>query len=156
MARQNSLDERAFSDRPATLELPRPLRSSLRKYNYSYSPGPPSSRSGSTPYSWADSGTITNVETPPESSLSEDSSYMSAKDSSSHSSSMNRVRFSPITMVGGSERLDTTLLDLPVLDRNVPLQPAFRSLSASAHAEYSPNVRNKNDYINQDYHLRNF
>ncbi|CAG7786554.1 unnamed protein product, partial [Allacma fusca] len=151
LSRQNSLDERSLSERPVTLELPRPLRSSLRKYNYSYSPGPPSSRSGSN-YSWADSGTLTNVETPPDSSLSEDSSYMSAKDSSSHNSSVNRVRFSPITMVGASERVDTTLMDLPVLDRTVPLQ-AFRSLSS--RTEYSPKLRNKNDYEKQEF-LHNF
>jgi hypothetical protein len=105
--------------RPITLELPRPLRSSLKKYNYSYSPGPSSSsRSGST-YSWAGSGTITNLETPPD-SLSEDSSYVSAKDSSFNSINsqqqappqQNRVRFSPITLVGSTEERMENLSNL--------------------------------------------
>lgn len=141
-----------------TLELPRPLRSSLKKYNYTYSPGPPSSRSGSS-YSWADSGTITNLETPPDSSLSEDSSYVSAKDSSftsiNSNSQQNRVRFSPITMVG-SERVET-LLDSPVLDPTVPLQ-AFRSIpsySSNNRLEYSPKFRNPSDYDKIEF-LRNF
>jgi hypothetical protein len=152
-----------------TLELPRPLRSSLKKYNYSYSPGPPSSRSGST-YSWGDSGTLTNVETPPDSSLSEDSSYVSAKDSSLTSVNSqapahppNRVRFSPITFVG-SERVET-LLDMPVLDPTVPLQ-AYRTLNYSGNGgagsnnrtEYSPKFRKSTgatDYDKIEF-LRNF
>jgi hypothetical protein len=142
----------AFQERPMTLELPRPLRSSLKKYNYNYSPGPLSSRSGST-YSWADSGTITNLETPPDSSLSEDSSYVSAKDSSFNSQGQNRVRFSPIV---ATERVDN-LLDSPVLDPTVPLQ-AYRSIpsySSNNRLEYSPKFRNPSEYDKIEF-LRNF
>jgi len=145
------------TERPMTLELPRPLRSSLKKYNYSYSPGPPSSRSGST-YSWGDSETLTNIETPPDSSLSEDSSYVSAKDSSITSINsqpphpVNRVRFSPITMVGSD-----TLLDMPVRDPTVPLQ-AYRTMSSYStnnHPEYSQKFRSSADYDKIEF-LRNF
>lgn len=147
-----------------TLELPRPLRSSLKKYNYSYSPGPPSTKSGGSTYSWAGSGTITNLETPPDSSLSEDSSYVSAKDSSFTSinsqnpAPQNRVRFSPITMVG-SERMEN-LLDMPVrdMDPTVPLQ-AYRSISShnssNNRSEYSPKFRSTADYDKIEF-LRNF
>jgi len=186
-ARKNSTDSggslnSSSTERPMTLELPKPLRSSLKKYNYTYtnntnntSPGGGggSSRSGST-YSWGESGTLTNIETPPDSSLSEDSSYISAKDSSltsvnsqvaptsTHPSSTNhppnRVRFSPITFVG-SDRVET-LLDMPVLDPTVPLQ-AYRTLNYSSsgggssssnnhhRTEYSPKFRKSagpNDY----------
>jgi hypothetical protein len=165
-----------MTERPVTLELPRPLRSSLRKYNYTYSPVEDPELSNSTFNSsrgqnaWTDSAGGT-LETPPDSSLSEDSSYVSAKDSfasinSQHSSVSRSVRFSPITMVGGErvslasnpERcLDLdggTLLDLPVLsDRTVPLQ-AFRASNSASRNEYSSPLR-RADYDKIEF-FRNF
>lgn len=83
-SRQNSHDS-TNSERPTTLETGiTKLRSSLKRNNYQVNSG------GNTP---------TNP-TPPDSLTSDDSSYVSAKDSNS---SMSRVRFSP-----------ETLLDLPV------------------------------------------
>ncbi|CAL8111731.1 unnamed protein product [Orchesella dallaii] len=140
------------TERPATLELPRPLRSSLRKYNYSRNSGPS--------YNWGgdSGGGMTNVETPPDSSLSEDSSYVSAKDSSlasmssQHSNPVARVRFSPIAMVCRDP------MDLPVMDRTMPLQPYrnVHSAGAASRAEYAPKLRkNMSDYGKFEF-LRNF
>lgn len=95
-SRQNSFDSNF--ERPTTLETTgfTKLRSSLKRNNYQTHSG------GNTP---------TNP-TPPDSLTSDDSSYVSAKDSNS---SMTRVRFSP-----------TTLIDLPVPGQNqdttIPLQ----------------------------------
>lgn len=76
------------SDRPNNLDVVTRLRSSLKRSNYSYnSPSKNTSKSNSGP------GTPTNP-TPPDSLTSEDSSYVSAKDSQI---SINRVRFSPVT-----------------------------------------------------------
>ncbi|XP_030745564.1 mitogen-activated protein kinase kinase kinase 11-like isoform X3 [Sitophilus oryzae] len=101
-SRTNSQDSNNF-ERPSTLETAgyTKLRSSLKRNNYTASPGGHSG--GNTP---------TNP-TPPDSLTSDDSSYISAKDS--NNSSISRVRFSP-----------TTLMDLPVpgqnLDTTIPLQ----------------------------------
>ncbi|RZB39796.1 hypothetical protein BDFB_005405 [Asbolus verrucosus] len=98
-SRQNSQDSNF--ERPTTLETSgyTKLRSSLKRNNYQSSQG---HSGGNTP---------TNP-TPPDSLTSDDSSYVSAKDSNS---SVSRVRFSP-----------TTLIDLPVPGQNqdptVPLQ----------------------------------
>ncbi|KAG8233447.1 hypothetical protein J437_LFUL010558 [Ladona fulva] len=132
-SRQNSLEAES---RPSSLEMPRILRSSLRRYNNYTSSSVGGTGSGTTgrcsPKSggWGSSGggsgggTPTNP-TPPESVTSEDSSYVSAKENSS--SSVNRVRFSPSpssTPSGGVE----TLLDMPThgqtQDSTVPLQAA--------------------------------
>lgn len=98
------------------------------------------------------------METPPDSSLSEDSSYVSAKDSSlasigsQHSNPMPRVRFSPIAMV---------CRDPVDLDRNMALQPYRNVHSAgtesATRAEYSsPKLRkNLSDYGKFEF-LRNF
>lgn len=99
-SRQNSHDSNF--ERPNTLETSNytKLRSSLKRNNYQTSQG---HSGGNTP---------TNP-TPPDSLTSDDSSYVSAKDS--NNSSVSRVRFSP-----------TTLIDLPVPGQNqdptVPLQ----------------------------------
>lgn len=99
-SRQNSHDS-ANLERPTTLETTgyTKLRSSLKRNNYQGGQG---HSGGNTP---------TNP-TPPDSLTSDDSSYVSAKDSNS---SVSRVRFSP-----------TTLIDLPVpgqtQDTTVPLQ----------------------------------
>lgn len=97
-SRQNSFDSNF--ERPTTLETGggfTKLRSSLKRNNYHQTHS-----GGNTP---------TNP-TPPDSLTSDDSSYVSAKDSNS---SMNRVRFSP-----------TTLIDLPMPGQNqdttIPLQ----------------------------------
>nr|CAI5818223.1 unnamed protein product [Callosobruchus analis] len=88
-------------ERPTTLETQgyTKLRSSLKRNNYQATQG---HSGGNTP---------TNP-TPPDSLTSDDSSYVSAKDSNS---SVSRVRFSP-----------TTLIDLPVpgqhQDTTIPLQ----------------------------------
>lgn len=98
-SRQNS--QESNFERPTTLETSgyTKLRSSLKRNNYQASQG---HSGGNTP---------TNP-TPPDSLTSDDSSYVSAKDSNS---SVSRVRFSP-----------TTLIDLPVPGQNqdptVPLQ----------------------------------
>ena len=98
-SRQNSQDSNF--ERPTTLETSgyTKLRSSLKRNNYQAGQG---HSGGNTP---------TNP-TPPDSLTSDDSSYVSAKDSNS---SVSRVRFSP-----------TTLIDLPVPGQNqdptVPLQ----------------------------------
>merc|ERR1712071_509804 len=70
-------------------------------------------------------GTPTNP-TPPDSLHSEDSSYVSAKDSSHSAGSSLRVRFSPVAAsVSGDGR---TLLDIPVQgqsqDYTIPLKAA--------------------------------
>ncbi|XP_059482536.1 mitogen-activated protein kinase kinase kinase 10-like isoform X2 [Neocloeon triangulifer] len=114
--RQNSapLD----SDRPGTLELSgQRLRSQLRKYsNYG------SSSASKPPSGWGSgAGTPTNP-TPPDSLTSEDSSYVSAKESTS-----SRVRF--LNNMGSE-----TLLDVPVptVDSTVPLQAsALRNMRLS-------------------------
>lgn len=158
MRSQHSNNSSLVTERPATLELPRPLRSSLRKYNYSYN------SSARTPGPWpgegGNSGLMSNIETPPDSSLSEDSSYVSAKDSSLASMSSQhsnppvpRVRFSPIAMVCRDP------MDLPIIDRTMPMQPYRNVHSAgnSSRAEFSsPKLRkNLSDYGKFEF-LRNF
>ncbi|XP_056631958.1 mitogen-activated protein kinase kinase kinase 11 isoform X2 [Diorhabda sublineata] len=97
--RQNCLESNF--ERPTTLDTTgyTKLRSSLKRSNYQSTQG---HSGGNTP---------TNP-TPPDSLTSDDSSYVSAKESNS---SVSRVRFSP-----------TTLIDLPVpgqhQDQTVPLQ----------------------------------
>ncbi|XP_039294367.1 LOW QUALITY PROTEIN: uncharacterized protein LOC111049777 [Nilaparvata lugens] len=112
-SRQDSV-ERSGSEqcRPATLEVGpgggTRLRSSLKRYNYSPSSAGRQNAGGGS--SSSGPGTPTNP-TPPDSLTSEDSSYVSAKESSSNS--VSRVRFSPIT---------SNLLDLPPHgDSTVPL-----------------------------------
>jgi mitogen-activated protein kinase kinase kinase 9 len=107
--RQNSAPP-LESDRPGTLELSR-MRG-IRKYNYS--PGNSSSKPPSGSGWGSGAGTPTNP-TPPDSLTSEDSSYVSAKESST-----SRVRFLPGV---GSE----TLLDIPVpsVDSTIPLQASM-------------------------------
>ncbi|XP_008192286.2 mitogen-activated protein kinase kinase kinase 11 isoform X2 [Tribolium castaneum] len=111
-SRQNS--QESNFERPTTLETSgfTKLRSSLKRNNYQASQG---HSGGNTP---------TNP-TPPDSLTSDDSSYVSAKDSNS---SVSRVRFSP-----------TTLIDLPVPRQNqdptVPLQ-ARRSRQKQADKEF--------------------
>jgi len=118
-SRQNSIDSTG-SERPMTLEVGGSgtrLRSSLKRYNYS-----PRNNTGGS--SSSGPGTPTNP-TPPDSLTSEDSSYVSAKESSSNS--VSRVRFSPITA--------TNLLDLPThgqtQDVTIPLQARKREPSRS-------------------------
>lgn len=120
LTRQNSHDSNPNSgDRPSNLEVVSRLRSSLRRSNYSYSS---SNKTASKTNSR--SGTPTNP-TPPDSLTSEDSSYVSAKDSQI---SAGRVRFSPVTFDRDSISLDhrETLLDIPghvqSHDITIPLQ----------------------------------
>lgn len=128
LTRQNSHDSNSNSgERPSNLEVASRLRSSLKRSNYSYnSPNKSVSKSNSG------SGTPTNP-TPPDSLTSEDSSYVSAKDSQI---SIGRVRFSPVTFDRDSISRDhrETLLDIPVhgqsQDITVPLQ-ANRRLNRS-------------------------
>lgn len=89
ISRQNSQETGPGpGERPSNLEVVTRLRSSLKKANYTYqSPNKSTSKNNSG------SGTPTN-HTPPDSLTSEDSSYVSAKDSQISSS---RVRFSPVT-----------------------------------------------------------
>ena len=80
-------------------------------------------------------GTPTNP-TPPDSLHSEDSSYVSAKDSSHSAGSSLRVRFSPVAAsVSGDGR---TLLDIPVQgqsqDYTIPLKVIPRQLLSSLQA----------------------
>ena len=120
LSRQNSHESNPNSgDRPSNLEVVTRLRSSLKRSNYSYnSPNKTTSKNNSG------SGTPTNP-TPPDSLTSEDSSYVSAKDSQI---SIGRVRFSPITFDRDSISRDhrETLLDIPVhgqgQDITIPLQ----------------------------------
>ncbi|KOX67528.1 hypothetical protein WN51_08960, partial [Melipona quadrifasciata] len=120
LTRQNSHDSNSNSgERPSNLEVVSRLRSSLKRSNYSYnSPNKSVSKNNSG------SGTPTNP-TPPDSLTSEDSSYVSAKDSQI---SISRVRFSPVTFDrdGVSRDHRETLLDIPVHGQNqdatVPLQ----------------------------------
>ncbi|XP_076671235.1 mitogen-activated protein kinase kinase kinase 11 isoform X1 [Andrena cerasifolii] len=128
LTRQNSHDSNSNSgERPSNLEVVSRLRSSLKRSNYSYnSPNKSVSKNNSG------SGTPTNP-TPPDSLTSEDSSYVSAKDSQI---SISRVRFSPVTFDRDSISRDhrETLLDIPVhgqsQDITVPLQ-ANRRLNRS-------------------------
>ncbi|CAB3363084.1 Hypothetical predicted protein [Cloeon dipterum] len=116
--RQNSAP--LESDRPGTLELSssRTLRSQLRKYSQYGSGG----SAAKPPSGWGSgAGTPTNP-TPPDSLTSEDSSYVSAKESTS-----SRVRF--LNNLGSE-----TLLDVPVpnVDSTVPLQAsALRNMRLS-------------------------
>lgn len=87
LTRQNS-HESTTNDRPSNLEVVGRLRSSLKRSNYSYNSG-----NKCTSKNNSGSGTPTNP-TPPDSLTSEDSSYVSAKDSQI---SISRVRFSPVT-----------------------------------------------------------
>ncbi|XP_028982097.1 mitogen-activated protein kinase kinase kinase 10 isoform X2 [Diachasma alloeum] len=88
LSRQSSHEMNlSTGERPSNLEVVTKLRSSLKKANYTYSPNRSTSKNNSG------SGTPTNY-TPPDSLTSEDSSYVSAKDSQISSS---RVRFSPVT-----------------------------------------------------------
>lgn len=120
LTRQNSHDSNSNSgERPSNLEVVSRLRSSLKRSNYSYnSPNKSVSKNNSG------SGTPTNP-TPPDSLTSEDSSYVSAKDSQI---SISRVRFSPVTFDRDGIVRDhrETLLDIPVHGQNqdatVPLQ----------------------------------
>ena len=106
------------------------MRSSLRKTNYS---GTNSGRGWGNSGGGSGGGTPTNP-TPPDSMHSEDSSYVSAKETSSsqHSSGVSalRVRFSPVTASfdGGG---GGTLMDIPVQgqsqDFTVPLKVRFLS-----------------------------
>ncbi|XP_033335120.1 mitogen-activated protein kinase kinase kinase 10 isoform X2 [Megalopta genalis] len=128
LTRQNSHDSNSNSgERPSNLEVVSRLRSSLKRSNYSYnSPNKSVSKNNSG------SGTPTNP-TPPDSLTSEDSSYVSAKDSQI---SISRVRFSPVTFDrdGISREHRETLLDIPVhgqsQDVTIPLQ-ANRRLNRS-------------------------
>ncbi|XP_043503567.1 mitogen-activated protein kinase kinase kinase 11-like isoform X2 [Polistes fuscatus] len=120
LSRQNSHESNSNSgERPSNLEVVTRLRSSLKRSNYSYnSPNKGTSKNNSG------SCTPTNP-TPPDSLTSEDSSYVSAKDSQI---SISRVRFSPVTFDrdGVSRDHRETLLDIPVhgqtQDATVPLQ----------------------------------
>ncbi|XP_012281138.1 mitogen-activated protein kinase kinase kinase 11 [Orussus abietinus] len=126
LTRQNSHESNPNSgERPNNLEVVTRLRSSLKRSNYSYSsPNKSASKNNSG------SGTPTNP-TPPDSLTSEDSSYVSAKDSQI---SISRVRFSPVTFDRDGVPRDhrETLLDIPMhgqsQDVTVPLQ-ANRRLS---------------------------
>lgn len=129
LSRQNSHDSNppnSSSDRPSNLEVVTRLRSSLKRSNYTYnSPN----KTTSTSKNNSGSGTPTNP-TPPDSLTSEDSSYVSAKDSQI---SMGRVRFSPVTFDRDSISREhrETLLDIPVhgqsQDLNVAVQVARRT-----------------------------
>lgn len=112
------------SERPTNLDVVTRLRSSLKRSNYSYN-----SHSKNASKNNSGSGTPTNP-TPPDSLTSEDSSYVSAKDSQI---SINRVRFSPVTFdrdTMSREHRDS-LLDTPVhgqsQDATMPLQASRRS-----------------------------
>ncbi|XP_025266860.1 mitogen-activated protein kinase kinase kinase 11 isoform X1 [Camponotus floridanus] len=135
LTRQNShSDSNSNSgERPSNLEVVTRLRSSLKRS--SYSSNPYSSPSKSVSKNNSGSGTPTNP-TPPDSLTSEDSSYVSAKDSQI---SISRVRFSPVTFdrdVASARDIHVrdTLLDIPVhgqsQDVTVPLQ-ANRRLNRS-------------------------
>ncbi|XP_072762659.1 uncharacterized protein [Anoplolepis gracilipes] len=133
LTRQNShSDSNSNSgERPSNLEVVTRLRSSLKRS--SYSSNPYSSPSKSVSKNNSGSGTPTNP-TPPDSLTSEDSSYVSAKDSQI---SISRVRFSPVTFDVAQARdihVRDTLLDIPVHGQNqdvtVPLQ-ANRRLNRS-------------------------
>ncbi|CAG5096285.1 Similar to map3k10: Mitogen-activated protein kinase kinase kinase 10 (Xenopus laevis), partial [Cotesia congregata] len=113
LTRQNSHDSNPnSSDRPSNLEVVTRLRSSLKRSNYSYNSPKSTSKNNSG------SGTPTNP-TPPDSLTSEDSSYVSAKDSQI---SMSRVRFSPVTFdrdrdrdsLSSSRDHRDALLDIPI------------------------------------------
>lgn len=120
LSRQNSHESSTNSgDRPGNLEVVTRLRSSLKRSNYSYnSPNKTASKNNSG------SGTPTNP-TPPDSLTSEDSSYVSAKDSQI---SIGRVRFSPVTFDRDSISREhrETILDIPIhgqsQDITIPLQ----------------------------------
>ncbi|XP_029157501.1 mitogen-activated protein kinase kinase kinase 11-like isoform X4 [Nylanderia fulva] len=135
LTRQNShSDSNSNSgERPSNLEVVTRLRSSLKRS--SHSSNPYSSPSKSVSKNNSGSGTPTNP-TPPDSLTSEDSSYVSAKDSQI---SIGRVRFSPVTFdrdVAPAREVHVrdTLLDIPVhgqsQDVTVPLQ-ANRRLNRS-------------------------
>ncbi|XP_011685861.1 PREDICTED: mitogen-activated protein kinase kinase kinase 11-like [Wasmannia auropunctata] len=123
LTRQNSHDSNSNSgERPSNLEVVTRLRSSLKRSSYN----PYNSPSKSVSKNNSGSGTPTNP-TPPDSLTSEDSSYVSAKDSQI---SISRVRFSPVTFdrdgVPARDAHRETLLDIPVHGQNqdvtVPLQ----------------------------------
>ncbi|KAL0127024.1 hypothetical protein PUN28_005394 [Cardiocondyla obscurior] len=122
LTRQNSHDSNSNSgERPSNLEVVTRLRSSLKRSSYN----PYNSPSKSVSKNNSGSGTPTNP-TPPDSLTSEDSSYVSAKDSQI---SISRVRFSPVTFdrdSGSARDHRETLLDIPVHGQNqdatVPLQ----------------------------------
>ncbi|XP_050454183.1 mitogen-activated protein kinase kinase kinase 11-like isoform X2 [Cataglyphis hispanica] len=135
LTRQNShSDSNSNSgERPSNLEVVTRLRSSLKRSSYSSNPYGSPSKSVSKNNSG--SGTPTNP-TPPDSLTSEDSSYVSAKDSQI---SISRVRFSPVTFdrdVASARDIHVRdmLLDIPVhgqsQDVTVPLQ-ANRRLNRS-------------------------
>ncbi|XP_043481573.1 mitogen-activated protein kinase kinase kinase 11-like isoform X2 [Leptopilina heterotoma] len=123
LSRQNSHESSTNSgERPANLEVVSRLRSSLKRSNYSYnSPNKTASKNNSG------SGTPTNP-TPPDSLTSEDSSYVSAKDS--QISIGGRVRFSPVKFDRDRDSISRehreTILDIPVhgqsQDITIPLQ----------------------------------
>ncbi|XP_034951157.1 mitogen-activated protein kinase kinase kinase 11-like isoform X2 [Chelonus insularis] len=122
LTRQNSHDSNPNSnDRPSNLEVVTRLRSSLKRSNYSYNSPKSTSKNNSG------SGTPTNP-TPPDSLTSEDSSYVSAKDSQI---SISRVRFSPVTFDRESlsrEHRDTLLDVHPQAQETItsPLQSTRR------------------------------
>ncbi|XP_022172420.1 mitogen-activated protein kinase kinase kinase 10 isoform X2 [Myzus persicae] len=113
-------------NRPTTLEpgTPSRLRSSLKKSVYG---------SRQTAVSSSSPGVSPTNPTPPDSLTSDDSSYMSARDSSAASMSTARVRFSPVT-----------LLDLPThgqhQDSTVPLQAAATTSSSAPNSRRSSSV----------------
>lgn len=112
------------------------LRSSLRKTNYS-TVGGGVSNSGSSRLPWTTTsggsgggsgGATPTNPTPPDSMHSEDSSYVSARESSSQHSGVSalRVRFSPVAAISGDRRSETSLIDIPVhgqtQDYTIPLK----------------------------------
>eukprot|EP00102_Acyrthosiphon_pisum_P018541 XP_016655751.1 PREDICTED: mitogen-activated protein kinase kinase kinase 10 isoform X3 [Acyrthosiphon pisum] len=112
--------------RPTTLEpgTPSRLRSSLKKSVYG---------SRQTAVGSSSPGVSPTNPTPPDSLTSDDSSYMSARDSSAASLSTARVRFSPVT-----------LLDLPThgqhQDSTIPLQAAATTSSSAPNSRRSSSV----------------
>ncbi|KAL4143192.1 hypothetical protein QTP88_005550 [Uroleucon formosanum] len=113
-------------NRPTTLEpgTPSRLRSSLKKSVYG---------SRQTAVGSSSPGVSPTNPTPPDSLTSDDSSYMSARDSSAASMSTARVRFSPVT-----------LLDLPThgqhQDSTIPLQAATTTSSSAPNSRRSSSV----------------
>jgi len=136
LTRQNSHDSNSGERSTSNLEMVTRLRSSLKRSSYN----PYGSPSKSVSKNNSGSGTPTNP-TPPDSLTSEDSSYVSAKDSQI---SISRVRFSPVTFdrdgVSTRDAHRETLLDIPVhgqsQDITVPLQ-ANRRLNRSRKASIS-------------------
>ncbi|XP_065214283.1 mitogen-activated protein kinase kinase kinase 11 isoform X2 [Planococcus citri] len=128
-SRQNSV-ESSSGERPSFLDVgsTTKLRSSLKRSNY-LSPALRAQNTGGS--SSSGPGSPTNP-TPPESVTSEDSSYMSARDSSSNS--ISRVRFSP-----------NTLMDVPCHSQDSShRRPYSRESSRTRRPSYSDYDR---DYL---------